>query len=235
MKKKLSEPKDFIREFSVSEWQSPEGFFPTKLEQSPKGFTLVELVISVAIIVIMSAVGIAGFNSASQNSAVKSQAQELKTLIRKLRTDAGAALKPTGACTTDGTVYGSYIKFPQNSSSITYGTSCFDSTNSALNYSSSNTLQLKSGLIQGNATYPDLTVFFGFDGEVKFLSVSTLPPSKIDIDGPTFVGVVRLPIIVTNGSSIAGSGVKRQVSINRIGLICDETYSAVGTVVCAAP
>ena len=117
----------------------------SQTKSSNHGFTLVELLISIAIIVIVSAVGIAGFNSASQNSAVKSQAQEIKTLIRKLRTDAGAALKPTGACTNDGIVYGSYIKFPINGTSITYGTSCFNKTDSLINYSSSNTFQLKNG------------------------------------------------------------------------------------------
>ncbi len=231
---KLSQTNSSDQRFSISQWQSP------------KGFTLVELLISVAIIVIISSFGIASFNGASQRSAVKSQAQELKTLIRKMRTDAGAAIKPvTGATTATscrspiagdsdlGIVYGSYINFNRGASNgsptVTHGISCFDSTGT--NLSSSNTTQLKSGLVQGSANYANLTVFFGFDGEVKFFS-GISQPSKNDIETvSSLAGVNYTPIIVSDGANIS-SGNRRQVAINLNGLICDEN---VGTVVCAAP
>jgi len=211
MRDKQSRAKASTKRFSNSYWQSLTGF------------TLVELLVSVAIITIISAFGIASFVGANRNATVKAQAQELKTQIRKLRTDSGAALKPTNCSSNNGIVYGTYINFVQNDTKVTYGISCFNSAN--VSFSSQNTLNLKAGLRQGNATYANLTVFFGFDGEVKFFSGISTPPTKAQIDGSSLSGVNYLPIIVTDGSTI-GSGNRRQVSLNLNGLVCDEVVNA---------
>ncbi len=210
----------------------------SQAKSSILGFTLIELIISVAIIVIISAVGIAGFNSANRNTVVKAQAQELKTLFRKIRTDAGAAVKPSGDCSTAGTVYGTYVTFRRNTSSVTYGISCFDPppNSSPSNYSSSNTLQLKQGLLQGSPLFSNASIFYGFDGEVKIFDFSALPgktqPTRDDILNVPSVLVNFLPVIVTEGSSI-GTGVRRKVSMNRNGLICDESNLSAFTSPCS--
>src|SRR3989344_3103497 len=98
-----------------------------------KGFTLVELLVAVVIIVILSTIGIASFNTANSRNELQNQAKELQSTMRKLRTDSVAAVKPvTGAggaldpsCKSpsaldpdDGTYYGSWIILDQADNSF---------------------------------------------------------------------------------------------------------------------
>lgn len=207
------------------------------------GFTLIELLIAVAIIVILSGVGIAGFNSANKISYLKQNAQDIKTLARKLRTDAGAAYKPSGSCTTvPGSVYGTFISFRQNSNTITYGTLCFDppgATSSSNDYSVYSTKQLPTGLKVGYGvgTPVNTTTFFGFDGIVRFFSygVGKLYPNHDELNNiAAVVGEITsatpvLSITLTDGTDIT-TGNRYYIHFNQNGLVCEQRYP---TVTCA--
>ncbi|HEY4694799.1 MAG TPA: prepilin-type N-terminal cleavage/methylation domain-containing protein [Candidatus Nanoarchaeia archaeon] len=190
-----------------------------------EGFTLIELLIAITILAIISAFGIASFNSATRSNAVLQQAQELKVLARKLRTDARAATKPSG-CVNNGVVYGTYITFNQAANSYTYGISCFNSTTGA-SFSTQTTKTLKVPVVIDAATpYQRLTVLFSFDGTTAFYNFAfnpntfshvTAPSSPIPTD-PTYLQVVSTSTIY-------------RVYFSSTGLVCEQKSTV--TTVCA--
>lgn len=194
------------------------------------GFTLIELIIAIVIVAILTTIGIAGFNSASKVNAVKQQAQEIKSLARKLRTDATAAVKPAGLCQTNGVLFGTYINFSRNTNVIDYGVSCFDSTGTN-DYSTHNEFNLNQGLLQGTGYTTNLTIFFSFNGNVVFYDFSAF----VGRSAPIYDNLINLtnaypsgagnpqtfPVTVTDGTSI-GNGNRQQVTFKYSGLICDE-------------
>lgn len=208
------------------------------------GFTLIEILIAVAIVMIVSAVGIAGFNSAGKSNAVKQSSAEIKSLGRKLRTDASAAVKPIGTCTTSGTVYGTYLNV-KRTNTIEYGTLCFDPPSagcSAGDYSEVNTKQF-TGLFVGNSLNPggntSATAFFSFDGTVRYFfyaAAATKPyPTRDQILNLSCASSVteststQQNLIINDGNSFNQAGSNRYVlRINRFGLICEQRLPVVG-------
>lgn len=153
---------------------------------SQVGFTLIELLIAISIIVILTTIGIASYTSSAANNNVLNAGRELKTLVRKLRTDAIASRKNCDATHTK--YYGTYIRFLTNSS-YSHGSACYDSSesfqtnletanvsypsgittpNSSISSPTAYTWKDHSGWI-GNGTR-DLVIFYATNGSVYFLN-----------------------------------------------------------------
>ncbi len=183
--------------------------------KSPAGFTLIELIIAIVIVVILTTIGVAGFNSASRANAIQQQAQEIKSLARKLRTDASAAVKPTGTCQTSGAVYGTYITFTSGSSNVTYGTSCWSPTSVAApgtDYSPATaTKSLSSPISISSATQ---TIFYAFDGGVYFFPTV---PTRTDILGASTPASIY-KVVITDGTTSRDY----QIAFSPTGLVCEE-------------
>lgn len=191
------------------------------LLNSPLGFTLIELLISIVIVVILSSIGIASFNSANAQNGVQQRAAEIRSLARKLRTDAGAAVKPkTGTDTNSsckswdtnpdkGIVYGSYINFTNNSQTYTYGIACYDSGNTWLGSTTSGSLP------SGFKFYIDSnnpTIIFPFNG----LAGSITASRPIVSDFSTVTMPANQYVRINDGSH------DYFVFFNGNGLICEQ-------------
>lgn len=166
-----------------------------------RGFTLIELLIAIVIITILTTVGIAGFNNISRSNATFQKGQEIQSLVRKLRTDATAAVKPitgdaqTNSCKSPdpllpqdlGTLYGSYIIFDKSTTPGTYvyGISCFKSDGT--NVSSISTPQtLPDNMVLDYFDSNKLLIFYDFLGKVYTYD-------SITFTGPSNAYVTALP------------------------------------------
>ena len=65
-----------------------------------KGFTLVELLIAISILVMLLGVGLASFNSFNRRERLKQTALTLKSTLRLAQTKAISVEKPTSGCTS---------------------------------------------------------------------------------------------------------------------------------------
>lgn len=213
------------------------------------GFTLIELLISIAIIVILSTIGIASFNSSSSKNVVQQQAAEIRSLARKLRTDAGSAIKPSSCPTTstpatNSSVYGSYITFwsnlPGDPSTISYGISCWDGSGTDRSpIASSKTLPagIKITAVGAGAGVNGVTIFYTFDGKVIYFNCevecgTTIPyPTNNNLNkAPNLFSLVNvsatdLPVTLIT-VRISDSTVSRdyQINFSRTGLVCEQKY-----------
>lgn len=200
------------------------------------GFTLIELIIAIVIVVILTTIGVASFNSASRANAVRQQAQEIKSLARKLRTDASAAIKPSGDCSlaaNNASIYGTYLNFAQTDT-VTYGVLCFDQGTN--DYSTVNTKTLPTGLKVGQTGFSNLTVFYSFTGGVEFFSLAAgiFHPTRAQLEDPSSCtgppclwlnGVTRLSFKVTDWPVFgANSGNRYNINFNTTGLVCEQKY-----------
>lgn len=85
-----------------------------------RGFTLLELLVVVGILVMIFGVAIASFNSFNRRSRLQQVALNFKSALRLAQTRAVSAEKPSSGCTT---FVGMRVSFP-NSSSYTVGHEC---------------------------------------------------------------------------------------------------------------
>jgi prepilin-type N-terminal cleavage/methylation domain-containing protein len=82
-----------------------------------KGFTLVELLIVVTILVTLLGVGLASFNSFNRRERLKQAALTLKSNLRFAQTKSISVEKPTSGCTE---FVGMTVRFTQNSYAVTH-------------------------------------------------------------------------------------------------------------------
>ncbi|MBI5019119.1 prepilin-type N-terminal cleavage/methylation domain-containing protein [Candidatus Gottesmanbacteria bacterium] len=80
-----------------------------------KGFTLVELLIVISILIIMLGAGLATFNSFNRRERLKQTALTLKSTLRLAQTKAISVEKPTSGCTS---FTGMYVSFTATTYSI---------------------------------------------------------------------------------------------------------------------
>lgn len=79
------------------------------------GFTLIEIIVSVAILLVLSALFIANYNGFIGSQTVRRAASDLVTNLQAARTSASAGVKPEGCDTLVGYV----VNFPTNGSYTT--------------------------------------------------------------------------------------------------------------------
>lgn len=209
----------------------------SKHTKNQLGFTLVELLVAIVIIVILSTIGIASFNSANSRNEVKNQAKEIKSLMRKLRTDAVAAYKPQQCIDNGATLYGTYINFKRDENFLTYGVSCWGD-GATDDFSTEEIFQLKEGLLQSSG-FANLIVFYNFDGSVIYYDLgltaqelAMVAPTKALIENPSshanFANVnnssnLDYSVVVTDGPTFVANANAYGVSFNKSGLVCDES------------
>lgn len=184
---------------------------------------MIELIIAIVIMVILTTIGVASFNSASRANAIQQQAQEIKSLARKLRTDASAAIKPSGNCQSLGEVYGTYITFQLNSANYSYGAACFDKTTPATSYSTPSTETLPTGMIftgSGN-----LTILYSFNGTVGSTTNAAPPVSG------NFPSALSSVTYLTINDGTASRNYR--IGFSPSGLVCEEKATPVPTTPCA--
>ena len=205
------------------------------------GFTLVELLVAIVIIVILSTLGIASFNSANTRNELQNQGKELQSAMRKLRTDSVAASKPvtgvgaavdpldpsckspTAGTSDDGTYYGSYITLTSGGSSFTTGVTCFDDSGNDIAAASVSTTNFTQG-ITSSAIPSGRTIFFSFDGNV-YLLPTTAPTNKANADTLIVPGnQVSTPVSIT-----LSRGGDYYIYVNGSGLICSQNEPPPGT------
>ena len=96
----------------------PSGFTRTIFaSQNLRGFTLIELIVSVTIILSLTGLLVAGYTRFNSSQTVIQAAATLKSNFRAVRTAAASGVKPTGC----DTLVGYIVKFPV-SSPATYTT-----------------------------------------------------------------------------------------------------------------
>jgi prepilin-type N-terminal cleavage/methylation domain-containing protein len=191
------------------------------------GFTLVELLISVVIIVILSTIGIASFASANRRSALQNQAKEIQSNLRAIRTDSVAALKPTQCDSPSGTpnpktFYGIYVNLTPGTG-YSSGVSCFEGTTQVSIPTSTVTFQegVSISAIDGPGT--GNFIYFNFNGDVYRLS--SAPATKAEAENPSS-GKIDNPVRIT----LSDGTNPYYVYINGTGLVCAEPNS---TTTCA--
>jgi len=198
---------------------------------SQAAFTLVELLVAIAIITIISGIGIASFNSSSRANVVIQQSREIKSIARQMRTNSRAASKPTGNCTTSGQLYGAFVILDKAAGAYYSGISCFDSS-SGLDYSTTQTKTLTSGVtLSYGCCTNNLIIFYYFNGQVSFFKASngTTKPTKADLDNATsgnanWINPQPDPLAVTlsNGTSSQNYN----VYFASTGLVCEQRANA---------
>jgi prepilin-type N-terminal cleavage/methylation domain-containing protein len=204
----------------------------------PFGFTLIELMIAIVIITVLSSVGIASFNGISRSNAMQQQAQEIKSLARKLRSDATAGIKTSGNCATNGSLYGAYINFNStvgSNSTISYGISCW--ANSTTDYSPTPPLSktLPTGLtVSSVSSYTNMTIFYSFDGKVSKFDCASLAAKCTDTNNlnkniaPDQAQIVA-PAAINSAEYVVisdGTGSRNyRINFGPTGLVCEEKAS----------
>lgn len=166
----------------------------TMLMKNSVGFTLVELLVAIVIIVILSTIGITSFNSASARNELQNQAKEIQSLARKLYTDGFASSKPSDCenLTPPRYFYGTFLSFQITNDAgtpteITYGPLCYQATaepnteqlinlEKQFHFRDDVSLQqigLESGTLgiqtSGSITHQRLVIVYRYDGEIRFL------------------------------------------------------------------
>lgn len=212
----------------------------TPLSQNQVGFTLVELLVAIVIIVILSTIGIASFNSANIRNELQNQAKELQSTMRKLRTDSVAALKPVtgagtpgspsckapGAGADQGVYYGSWIILDKTTSPHSFytGSACLDQFDTPL-YGSSSPTALPNGLSFGNLPNGSdrEVIFFTFDGQVFSAIHPAGDPLPTWVKDPIGSGstAVNTPIAV----QLMSGSTAYYIYLNGAGLICAQEDS----------
>lgn len=208
-------------------------FFPKKaVAERSEGFTLIELMIAIVIITVLSTVGIASFNGISRSNAIQQQAQEIKSLARKLRSDATAAVKPSGNCSlpaNNASIYGTYLYFKNNTSTYYYGVACFNPTTST-SYSTVSQADLKSPLLFNFAGGNDyMALLYTFNGQVASYTFNTGGAPVIAIGDFALpllferagVSVSIQEIIITDGTASRNY----RINFSPTGLVCEEKAS----------
>ena len=82
-----------------------------------KGFTLLELLVVVAILVLVFGLSIASFNTFNRRERLKQAALNFKSVLRLAQTRAISVDKPTNGCTT---FVGLWVEFTETSYSTRY-------------------------------------------------------------------------------------------------------------------
>lgn len=197
--------------------------------KSNSGFTLVELLVAIVIIVILSTIGIASFNSANSRNELQNQAKEFTSLLRKLRTESTAAVKPiTGAgsvaapsCkspTTNpdqGVYYGTFIMMDKLNNDYAIWSLCFTPGGSQ-NVSAVDVIDLPEGIAFNSLPGGDrVGVFFNFNGNVY----SQAFPIGSDPDF-TYAQNPGSPISAPIRITLEKSGAQYFIDINGAGLVC---------------
>ncbi len=208
------------------------------------GFTLVELLVSIVIIVILSTLGIASFNTANTRNELQNQGKEIQSVMRKLRTDSVAAVKPvtgdgsagdpsckapTPGTEDQGTYYGSWIILDKNTTPHSFytGSACLDASDNPL-YGSSSPTNLTNGVSFGDLPNGDLreVIFFTFDGQVfsAVHPVSDFPPTgdpRPDwLKDPTSFG--STPVTNAIAIQLMSGSTPYYIYLNGAGLICAQ-------------
>lgn len=242
----------------------PTGFilFRENSRSLLRGFTLIELLIAIVIITILSSVGIASFNGISRSNAMQQQAQEIKSLARKLRSDATAGVKVvTGATTATscksvdadpdaGILYGAYINFQNNANTINYGISCWE--NSTIDHSPAASVKtLPQGMVIwriNGVTIPtdvNTTIFFSFEGKVYVFDCANAALECTDANNnnlniaPDQASIIAnvTPIATTQYIYISDDGTNNprnyRINFGPTGLVCEEKASI--SAFCAEP
>lgn len=193
-----------------------------KLSPNQFGFTLVELLVAIVIIVILTTIGIASFNSANRRNELQNQAKAIVSQMRKIRTDSVAASKPTTGTTAgtsckspDGTpdqsvFYGTFITF--SNSTFSTGVTCFVGAATDVSGGASTPVTLKSGMSLSFGL--NRTIFFGFDGNVYTIN-GAAPASVATV--PT-TGAITNPITIT----ITQGSDTYNIRMNGTGLVCTQ-------------
>lgn len=204
------------------------------------GFTLVELLIAVVIIVILSTIGIASFNAANSRNELQNQAKEMTAQLRNLRTNSAAATKPiTGAgtvldpscksptaTTTDqGTYYGAWMIIDKNTSPHSFytGSACVDASNTAL-YGSSSPTNLVDGVSFGAlpAGGDRNVILFTFDGKVFIDQDASADPDPSWVKDPTSSGTATEITDPANAIELTSGGRSYYIYFNGSGLVCTQ-------------
>lgn len=203
----------FISKFSSS--QSGFNFFGENSGLRQQGFTLVELMISIVIIVILTTIGIASFNSANARNGLQQQAAEIRTLARKLRTDAGAAIKPNVCVTNSATVAGTYISFTSGpGGSYSYGVVCFSGNTPTY---STTTASLPTGYKFGSTQ----TILFPFSGGAG--NQASTPALPSDYTNAAMSPSNPYQLNITDGTN------NYYVYFNSNGLVCEQKDTSTPT------
>jgi prepilin-type N-terminal cleavage/methylation domain-containing protein len=181
------------------------------------GFTLIEILLAVVILTTISAFGVASFNNASRANEVQQKSQEVKSIARKLRTDASAATKPNNtSCQSNGTFYGTYLTLVKNTDQYHSGISCFDSAgNDTLGAPGAVNLNLNLDHAYSN----NLIIFYSFDGQVYFFNSPAIRPTKALIDAPT-TSINPQPVNVS--ATVTKNNISYQVWFSGTGLVCEQ-------------
>src|SRR5258706_8299399 len=101
-----------------------------------KGYTLIELIVVIAIIGLMTGASIAGFNTLNKRQTVLNGGKELMSIMRTAQQRAVAGTKPVG-CTQ---LYGYSVKGTINTATYSLSTVCSNATTVIRTY------QLPSGV-----------------------------------------------------------------------------------------
>lgn len=83
-----------------------------------RGFTLLELLVVVSILVLLFGVGIASFNTFNRRERLKQAALNFKSTLRFAQTRAISAEKPASCVTNNSTFVGIRIEFTSNSYTV---------------------------------------------------------------------------------------------------------------------
>jgi prepilin-type N-terminal cleavage/methylation domain-containing protein len=151
-------------------------------EKSMKqGFTLIELIVAVTIMMVLLSVTIVGFSSYNQKQRVKQAALSLKSDLHMARTNATSGKKPI-SCTSDETFEGYDVSFTTSSYSV--APSC----------SSTGQVDVETVVLPTGVTFDPIPSFFTY---YPLTQGASTPPSQIILtDG---INVVPLTLDALTG------------------------------------
>ena len=98
--------------------------FP-RLPAGRQGFTLIEIIVSVTLLLLLSGLFIANYTGFNNSQTVKKAASDLVANLRAARTKAASGVKPSSGCDT---LTGYQVRFPITSPYNTYKTQAFCET-----------------------------------------------------------------------------------------------------------
>ncbi len=80
--------------------------------RTPNGFTFIEILVSVTLLLLLSGLLVAGYNRFNDSQVVAQAAATVQNNFRAIRTDAASGIKPEGC----GTLVGYRVAFPTSAS-----------------------------------------------------------------------------------------------------------------------
>lgn len=113
----------------------------TLMGKNSSGYTLIELIVVIAIMGIILSIGLAGWTSYQNKEKLRAETQEVISWLRKIQTKAGRGEKPSADCPTLD-----YYEINQTNRSLQADTYCLDESGVSVDMGTVDSVTVEEGV-----------------------------------------------------------------------------------------